>query len=141
MANKSGWQGIIKYGTAGSTAATQLTNVEDLNYNTDIEKIETTIRGDGTTIPKKVETAVALTAEITWAMFEDTADAALTALRAAERTGAAVAIRTLSHSSGTGFDGDCILSMTHEMTLKGQSKYNFTASPTDSAGRTWLPNA
>lgn len=141
MADKSGYQGVIYYGTAGSTAATQITNVEDLNYNTDIEKVETTTRGDSTSIPKKVEVPVTLTAEITWSMFMSTTDATLTALVAAERTGTPVAIRTKSYASGTGFDGDCILSLTNEMTLKGQHKFNFTASPTDSAGRTWLPNA
>lgn len=141
MADKSGYQGQIFYGTAGTTAATQLTNVEDLNYNTDVELVETTTRSDGSSIPKKVEVPVGLTAEITWAMFMTTTDTSLTALIAAARTGAAVAIRTKSYSSGLGFDGDCTLSVTHEMTLKGASKFNFKASPTDSAGRTWSANA
>jgi len=141
MADKSGYQGILYHGTAGSTAATQVTGCEDLNYNNELERVETTVRGDGSSIPKKVEVPVALGAEITWSMFLTTTDTSLTAFVAAARTGAAIALRTKSYASGTGFDGDCTLTMTHEMTLKGASKFNFTAAPTDSAGRTWLPNA
>lgn len=141
MANKSGYQGLIYYGTAGSQAATLLTNVEDLQYDTEPEKVENTTRGDGTTVPIKVEDVVALAATITWSMFLKTTDTALTALVAAARTGAAVALRTKSYSSGLGFDGDCTLSVSHEKTLKGQSKFNFTATPTDSEGRTPLLNS
>ena len=141
MANKSGYQGLIYYGTAGSQAATLLTNVEDLQYDTEPEKVETTTRGDSTTVPIKVEDVVALGVSITWSMFLKTTDTSLTALVAAARTGAAVALRTKSYSSGLGFDGDCTLAVSHEKTLKGQSKFNFTATPTDSEGRTPLLNA
>ena len=141
MANKSGYQGLLYYGTAGTTASTLLTNVEDLNYDTEQERVETTTRGDGTAIPKKVEDVVALGCTITWSMFNKTTDNELIALIAAARTGTAVALRTKSWASGLGFDGDCHVSVTHEMTLKGASKFNFTASPTDTAGRTWLPNS
>lgn len=136
MADKSGYHGQILYGSAGSTAGTLLTNVEDLNYDTEPEKVETTVRGNGSAVPIKVEDVVAIGAIITWAMFLKTGDTALTALIAAARAGAAVAIRTKSYASGLGFDGDCTLSVSHEKTLKGASKFNFTATPTDSAGRT-----
>ena len=136
MADRSGYQGILYYGTAGSTAATQVTGCEDLNYQTDQERAETTTRGSGSSVPIKVEDVVALSAEITWSMFLSTSDTTLTALIAAARTGAAVALRTKSYSSGLGFDGDCNVSVTHEMTLKGASKFNFTATPTNAAGRT-----
>lgn len=141
MANKSGYQGQIYYGTAGSQAGTLLTNVEDLQYDTEPEKVETQGRGDGNSVPIKCEDVVSIGATITWAMFLKTTDTALTALVAAARTGAAVALRTKSYSSGLGFDGDCTLSVSHEKTLKGQSKFNFTATPTDSEGRTPLLNA
>jgi len=141
MANKSGYQGLLYHGTAGTTAATLITNCEDLNYDTEQEKVETTTRGDGTAIPKKVEDVVALGATITWSMFLKTTDTSLTTLVAAARTGTAVAIRTKSYDTGLGFDGDCNISVTHEMTLKGASKFNFTATPTDTAGRAWSPNA
>lgn len=140
MANKAGYEGIIKYGTAGSTAATQLTNVEDLTYDNPGEDFETTTRGDGTAVPHKSEEPATVGAVITWSMFHKTTDTALTALRAAARARTAVAIRTISDASGLGFDGDCYLTVTHETPLKGPSKYNFTAKATDSQGRAWSAN-
>lgn len=139
MATFSGYEGQLFYGTAGSTAAIQVLNVEDLTYDSEIERIETTTRGDGTSLPRKSEKPVAIGATITWGMIMKTGDTALTALIAAARTGVPIALRTKSHSAGTGFDGDCTLSVSHEMTLKGQSKFNFTATPCDDL-RTWQPN-
>jgi hypothetical protein len=130
----SGYQGQLFYGTAGSTAATQLPNVEDLNYDTEAEKAETTVRGTSG-VPIVTEKTVAIKPTITWGMLQKSGDTNLTALIAAARAGTAVALRTKSYASGTGFDGDCTLSVTHEMTLKGQSKYNFTATATDDEGR------
>lgn len=131
---QSGYQGILYYGAAGSTASTQVGNCEDLNYDTEPERAETTVRGTSG-VPIKTSKVVALDAKITWSMLMKTGDTTLTALLAAARTGAAVALRTKSYSSGLGFDGDCTLGVTHEMTLKGQSKFNFTAEATDDEGR------
>ncbi len=140
MATKQGYEGQLFVGTAGSTAASQVTNCEDLSYDNDLEKVETTVRGAGTSIPLKSEDPVCLGATITWSMFEKTTDTLLTSILAAARTGALLAIRTKSYSSGTGFDGDCSIVATHEMTLKGASKHNFTATPS-TANRDWLPNS
>jgi hypothetical protein len=132
---KSGYEGILYYGAAGSTGSEQVTNCEDLNYDTEPERVETTVRGAGTSPPIVTSKVVALKPTITWSMLLKTGDTTLTALLAAARTGAAVALRTKSYSSGLGFDGDCTLGVTHEMTLKGQSKFNFTAEATDDEGR------
>jgi len=139
MPTRAGYEGQLLYGTAGATAATLLTNVEDLNYDTEIEKVEITTRGNGASLPRKSEKPVAVGATITWSMFMQTGDAALTALLAAARTGAAVALCTRAFPTGLGFDGDCTLQVTHEMTLKGASKFNFTATPNDEL-RPWNPN-
>lgn len=132
---KSGYEGQLFYGTAGSTAGTQVTNCEDLNYDSEPTKAEQTVRGLGTSVPIVVEKTVAIKPTITWSMFMKTGDTTLTALVAAARTGAAVALRTKSYASGLGFDGDCELGVTHEMTLAGQSKFNFTATAVDDQGR------
>lgn len=131
----SGYQGELYYGVAGSTAGTQVTNCEDLNYDTEPERAPTTVRGTGSSPPINTSKVVAITPTITWSMLMKSDDTTLTALLAAARTGAAVALRTKSYASGTGFDGDCTLGVTHEMTLKGQSKFNFTAEATDDEGR------
>lgn len=140
MATYNGYQGQIYVGTAGSTASSQLLNVEDLNYDNDLEKVETTVRGDGLSIPLKSEDPVCLGASVTWSMFNKSSDTLLTSCLAAARTGALIAVRTKSYASGTGFDGDMTLTVTHEQTLKGASKYNFTGAPSTSL-RDWLPNA
>lgn len=138
----SGYQGELYYGTAGSTATTQVTNCEDLNYDTEPTRAETTVRGvGGSTVPIETSKVVSLKPVLTWSMLMKSDDTTLTALLAAARTGAAVALRTKSYASGLGFNGDATLGVTHEMTLKGQSKFNFSAEATDDEGRTPQLNA
>jgi hypothetical protein len=138
MANTLGYQGQLFIGTAGSQAPTQVQNCEDLNYDNDLEKAESTVRGDGLSIPKKSEDPVCLGATVTWSAY-DKGDAALISCLAAARTGALIAIRTKNNNTGLGFDGDMSLVVTHEMTLKGIGKFNFTGTPSTSL-RTWSPN-
>lgn len=127
-----GYRGIVLWGTAGSTAGTQITRAEDLNYDTAAEKTETTTRGDGTAPPIVTEETVARKPTITFSLIHKDGDATQIALLAAARVGdVLVAMRTKSHSTGTGYDGDMSLSVTHELTLKGQSKYNFTGTASD----------
>lgn len=138
---RRGYEGLLYYGTAGSTAATQVTNCEDLDYQTEPERGETTIRGDGSAVPIVTSRVVALKPTITWRMLYKPADTTLAALIAAARTGAAVALRTKAYSSGTGFDGDCTLQVSAGMPLKGISTFEFTAEATDDEGRTPLLNS
>lgn len=137
---RMGYEGQLFVGTAGSTGATQVTNAEDLNYDNPMEKVETTTRGDGTSLPKKSEKPVSIGAEITWTMLHKDGDSVLTTILAAARAGSLLAVRTKSYSAGTGFDGDCTIEVRHEKTLKGQSKYSFTATPCDDL-RAWSANA
>lgn len=138
---RRGYEGILYYGTAGGTAATQVTNCEDLDYDVDPEKAETTERGAGSSVPIKTERVVCLGVTLTWKMYNKPADTTLAALVAAARTGAAVALKTKSYSSGTGFDGDCTLAVKQGMPLKGMTMLEFTATPTDDEGRTPALNA
>lgn len=130
-ATKAGYEGQLFYGTAGAQAATQVTNCEDLNYDNEVEKVTITTRGQGGQPPVETEKVVVIKAQVTWSMMMQPNDATLTSLITAARTGAPVAIRTRAFSTGKGYDGDCVLTVSHEMTLKGQSKFNFTATPND----------
>lgn len=143
MANitRRGYEGILYYGTAGSSAATQVTNCEDLDYDTQPEKAQTTIRGDGSAVPINTERVVALSATISWKMQNRPSDTTMAALLAAARAGSAVALKTKSYSSGRGYDGDCTLSVKEGMPLKGMTMLEFTATPTDDEGRTPQLNA
>lgn len=130
-----GFQGQIYYGAAGSTGATQLTNVGDITYNLDAEKGDTTVRGTGSAVPIKTDTITALGIQIEWDMIHDTTDANLSALLTAVFAGTAMAIRTKDYSAGKGFDGDCSITVQDGMPLKGQATKKFTATPCRDYGR------
>lgn len=129
MTTRMGFEGTILYGTAGSTAATAITNSRDINYNIDPEKGDTTVRGDGVLVPIGTERVVKLGITIDWTMLHKNDDATLEALRVAAATGAAVAVRTLDEAAGKGFDGDVTLAVRHGKPIGGEQTLVFTASP------------
>ena len=74
-------------------------------------------------------------------MLNKPADTTLVALLAAASTGAPVAIRTKSYTSGKGFDGDMTLSFKEGAPLKGEGSFDFTCEATEESGRapqTWV---
>lgn len=120
MAKKMGYQGLLYYGTKGSTASTQITKKVDASFDIDVEVGSTTSAGDGTTVPINTGEATALTGKITFNMIVDDNDTALVALRAAAATGNPVALRFIAYSGGTGLDADCIIKITQGSPLKGE---------------------
>lgn len=128
---KMGFEGLIYRGTAGSTAATQMTNTQDITISYDNEEGATTVRGDGSAVLINTSRVVAKSVSIEWTMLVKSDDTNLEALRVAEAAGSPVAIRLKDHSAGKGFDGDVILSMQHGMPLKGEQTVRFTAKPND----------
>lgn len=140
-ATRMGYEGILKYGTAGSSAATLVTNCVDLDYDTSVTRGNTTVRGAGTSPPIGTSRVTGIKPTITWKMLNKPADTTLAALIAAARTGAAVALRTISHDTGKGFDGDVTLEVKNGMPLDGEATYEFSAEATDDEGRAPLLNA
>jgi len=128
---KQGFEGLIYYGVAGSTAATQITNSRDISENIDIEEGDTTVRGDGSAPPIHTSRVTGRMVGIDWQMLNKSDDATLTALRAAAATGIPVAIRTKSYASGLGYDGDMILKVKLGAPLKGEQTYDFSGMPND----------
>lgn len=126
-----GYQSLLYYGTAGSTAATQITNCRDVKYSIGNKKAPTTVKGSGSSPPIEVERVVGLTASITWQMMDRASDTTLTALLAAAAGGTVVALRTLPHSGGTGYDGDVTVSCEIGQPYQGENTYDFTATPND----------
>lgn len=122
---KMGYEGILYYGTAGSTASTQVTNCVDLQYDIDAEYGDTTVRGDGSLVPIESGRPTLRKASITWKMLMKSDDTTLTALRAAAAVQSVIALRTKSFASGTGFDGDCFISCKQGMPLKGEQTLEF----------------
>ena len=130
MATRMGFEGKIFHGAAGSEGTTEIGNSRDIAYNIEPDKGDTTVRGTSG-IPIKSEKVVALGISIEWTMLHKTTDTSLDSLRAAAIAGTDIAIRTKDDATGTGFDGDCTLSVQRGMPLGGEQTLVFTATPTD----------
>ncbi len=132
---KMGFEGQIFYGAAGSTAATPILNSRDINYDIDHDDGDTTVRGDGTSVPIATGDPVLRKVNITWTMINDTTDTVLEALRTAAAAGTGVALRLRDNAAGKGFDGDVSIKFTHGEPLNGEQTYEFTATPSRGYGR------
>jgi hypothetical protein len=131
MATKMGFEGKIYYGAGGATGTTEIGNSRDIQYNLDVDRGDTTVRGTAGTPPIKTSRVVAFGVSIEWTMLVKTDDTTLESLRTAAAAGTAVAIRTKDYAAGKGFDGDCELSVKHGKPLGGEQTLVFTAEPTD----------
>jgi hypothetical protein len=120
MAKKMGYQGLLYYGTKGSTASTQVLKRVDATYEVDVETGSTTSAGDGTTVPINTGEATALTANVTFNMIVDDNDTALVAFRAAAATGNPIALRFIAFTGSTGLDADCVIKMSNGAPLNGE---------------------
>jgi hypothetical protein len=135
---KMGYQGLLYYGTKGSTAATLLTNRVDASYDIDVEVGSTTSAGDGTTVPINTGEATALTGKVTFSKIVDANDSALVALIAAAATGNPVALRFIRYSGVTGLDADCVIKVTQGTPLKGEATVDIEVVALSSSLRTPL---
>lgn len=120
MAKKMGYQGLLYYGTKGTTADTQVLRRVDASYNIDVETGSTTSAGTGASVPINTGEATALTGQVTFNMIVDDNDAALVAMRAAAATGNPIALRFVSYTGSTGLDADCVIKITQGAPLKGE---------------------
>lgn len=136
---KMGFEGLIYYGAAGSTASTLITNSRDINYNMDHERGDSTVRGDGSAPPVQTQEVTAIICGIEFTMIDDTTDTTLEALKVAAAAGTGVAIRTKDHAAGKGYDGDCTISVQKGMPLQGEQTVQFTATPSRGYGRAPQP--
>lgn len=142
---RAGYEGILYYGTAGSTGATQLTNATDIEYTVDVSYAQTTARGDGTTIPIQDNRPDELAPKLSWTMIQQDGDTALAALIAAAThptpSSHIVALRYKRVSGSLGYDGDMYISVTEGAPLKGAKTFKFTGVNTSDGGRTATLNS
>ena len=129
MSTRMGFEGSILYGTAGSTAATVITNSRDIAYNLDPEKGTTTVRGASVDPPIVMERVTSLGITIEWTMLNIDTDSTLADLLTAAYAGNEVALRTLDRSAGKGFDGDVTVSVQHGAPIGGEQTFVFSATP------------
>lgn len=132
MAKKRmGFEGKIYYGVAGTTASTEITNTQDINYDFSTERGSTLERGDGNSPPIDCESVTVRKVSLGFKMLNKDSDTTLAALLAAAYGGMPVAIRTKDKAAGKGFDGDCVLEVKHGKPIKGEQVFDFTAVPND----------
>lgn len=134
---KMGFEGKIYYGVGGAEATTEIPCTRDITYTMDVEKVDTSCRPTGAaTLVPRTERVISLLATINFQTLNDPDDATIEALKAAAAAATSVAIRTKDYTSGKGFDGDVVLSMTHGMPYRGEQTLDFVATPTEDCGRT-----
>lgn len=126
MGKKMGFEGEAFIGTAGSTAATRLSNSRDLTYDNATDKGETTVRGGSTSPPIHSEATTKRTYTGTIQMVLETTDTALETMRAASFAGTPIALRLKDYAAGKGFDGDVNLSHGEPKPLAGEQVIEFT---------------
>lgn len=132
MSKIMGFRGEAFIGTAGSTAATRLTNSRDINYVMDPEKGDTTVRGNSDVPPIGHEAVTRRNLTITIQMVADSTDTALESMRVAAFAGTPIAVRLKDYNAGKGFDGDVTLSVGEPKPIAGEQVYEFTATPENS---------
>jgi hypothetical protein len=136
---RAGWERKLYIGTAGSTAATQLTQgVTDVDVQKPKERASTTDRGDGSAVPREHQQVVGRSAEVKWKQRYYDSDSNLNTIIAAAESGAGLAIKVERYDSGeVEFDGDCTIDMNSPGPIAGGMEIEFTAIPTKDYGREW----
>ena len=130
MANqKMGFEGLLYYGAAGSTAGTLLTNCKDITIDGPVERGDTTVRGDGSAPPVKTSQVTSVSGNIEFVMLNDSSDASLEALKTAAAAGTPVALRGKDYASGKGPDADYNLSVSKPWPLNGEQVVTFSGEP------------
>lgn len=135
MADRMGWEGQMFYGTAGTTANQQITKAKDITITRDVEKGNTTVRGNSTEPPIETEQVTIRKLQIEITILKNSTDTILAALMAAAAAGTPVALRGKDYASGKGPDGDFTLSQSDPWPLNGEQVVTLTATPTRQAGR------
>jgi len=129
MAHVLGMNCKAYYGTAGSTASTELTNVRDVTINLETGEADVTTRGNSgwrATAATLKEGSVEF--EMIW---QDGGDAGFTAIETAWTNATAIALAFLDGAGGSGLDADfTITNFSRSEPLEDAVKVSVTAKPT-----------
>lgn len=132
MAKRMGFEGKLYWGTAGSTAATELTIVRDVNYKYESSFVDVSDRAS--IIGDNDVGQVGFTLE--FEVNNDNSNAFIAALRAAVIAGTAIAFKTEDMTSGYGCDGDFVFGEDEDQPLTDAQRIKVSARPTQKSGRT-----
>lgn len=120
-----GFEGKLYWGTAGSTASTELTIARDVSYKAEQVKGDVSDRAS----LHEYERACMLKTSIEFEVNNDTSNAFIAALRAAVVACTPIALRTRDYSSGWGADGDFNVSIDESQPLKDAQRIKVSATP------------
>lgn len=132
---KMGFEGLIYYGVAGSTAATLIPETRDMSMTFSTDKGNTTARNADGSVPIETERVTVRKFQFDFQVLNVPDNAVIAALLAASFAGTPVAFRSKDYAAGKGYDGDVVLEHKNAQTLRGEQAIDFTAKPTRSAGR------
>ena len=133
MAKKRmGFEGLLLWGTAGSAAATELTEARDVSYV--IEGTEADI-SDRASIFDLMDVA-GVKFSIEFEVSNKDSSSFIAAARTAAVTGGSMALMTADKAGGWGVDGDFIISLDEAQPLRDAQRIKVKASPTDKNSRT-----
>lgn len=128
MASSLGMNGKAYYGTAGTTASTELTNITDVTLNLETGAADVTTRGNNGW-RATVATLKDGTAE--FEMIYDPDDAGFIAIQAAWAASTPIALLFLNASGGSGLDADFVITnFSRSEPLEEAMKVSVTAKPT-----------
>jgi hypothetical protein len=135
---RAGFERILYYdGTPGSTAATIVDHVVDVDVNKGGDTFDTTDRGDSASIPIVTAQRVSRTCELTFSARYYDSDAKMAALIAAAEAGSDVALKVVRYSGGlTEVDADFSLTYASAGKLADGQLIEFTATLSRDSGRT-----
>ena len=135
MAIVLGLDAKLLRGTAGATAATEVTNVKDLSLNLESGEADVTTRA---TVGWKASVATLKEASLEFGMLYDTEDADFTAFQEAYFSNTPLAL-FVTDGSGGGLDADwSITGFSMEQNLEEAVTVSVTAKPTASTrAPTW----
>jgi len=127
MGRKIGLNGKLYRGTAGTTAATLMTNVRDLSTPDELGEVDISTRGCLVEL-----VAIALEKfSIDFQMLVDPSDADYTAIRAAKIARGPLAFKVLSDTDGHGMDADFVITKFSEgQPLREGQAVDVTIKPT-----------
>jgi hypothetical protein len=144
MAKKrKGHEMVVYYGTAGSTASTQIdANVVDADPGgADFDFVDLPDRGDGSALPLMDEYPVKKNTQPSFSMIYHDSDANMTALLAAADANPPVgkAFKYLRVASGeVAFDGDCWIKYSSAGAISEGQTVEFELHPTSAYARNFI---
>jgi len=125
MTRRIGFEGKLYWGTAGSTASTELTIARDVSYSIQPTTADVSDRSSIIDHSRVAGVTVGLEFEVN----NDNDNAFIAAVRAAAIAGTTIAFRTRDRTNGVGLDGDFNVGLDESQALRDAQRIGVTCTP------------